>query len=169
MSFLQNIRMISVLKYGTIIGYSIAIYISILISYDQSILWIIIGPLFMLSVALYFTIGSLEWVLMLNLYVVVGLSFVLVNNQYKQEYNLFKQSQVMEELNLKLEQFAHLASHDLMSPLGTISTHLGIVEKRMAAKDYDKALKMFPSIKKLRSAYGGPPGGDFSLFQRIKH
>lgn len=138
---------IIILKYGTIIGYSIAIYISILISYDQSILWIIIIPLMMVSIGLYFSIELLEWVLMLNLYVVVGVSFILVNTQHKQEYGLFQQKQVMQELNSKLEQFGHIASHDMMSPLGTISTHLGIIERRLAAGEIEKAYKLFPNIR----------------------
>lgn len=137
----------SVLKYGTIVGYSIAIYISILISYDRSILWIIAVPLALSSIGLQFTMQSLEWVLMTNLYVVVGVSFVLVNNQHKQEYYLFKERLVTEELNERLEQFGHIAAHDLRSPLGIISTHIGIVRRRINEGAYDRVNDNFKLIE----------------------
>ncbi|MDW3651794.1 MAG: HAMP domain-containing sensor histidine kinase [Bacteroidia bacterium] len=136
-----------VLKYGTIVGYSIAIYISILISYDRSILWIIALPLAISSIGLYVSMQSLEWVLMANLYVVVGVSFALVSNQHSQEYSLFKERLVTEELNDRLEQFGHIAAHDLRSPLGIISTHIGIVRRRINEGAYDRVNDNFKLIE----------------------
>jgi len=53
------------------------------------------------------------------------------------ELKLFKKNQDLEkyiELNIELEQFAHLASHDIKSPQRTISSFLGLLEKKMQSR-----------------------------------
>jgi len=136
-----------VLKYGTILGYSIVIYLSILVSYESSILWIIILPLLLSTISIYLFVGLLEWVLFLNLYSIVIVGFILVKNQQGREFSLFQDRLRIKELNKQLEDFAHITSHDLRSPLGSISTHLDIIERRISQGEYERAIRSFSIIK----------------------
>lgn len=53
------------------------------------------------------------------------------------ERNLAKKNEDLEryiDLNIELEQFAHIVSHDIKSPLRTISSYIGLLKKKLETK-----------------------------------
>lgn len=61
---------------------------------------------------------------------------------YRAEKNLEHKNQELEkyiESNIQLEQFAHVASHDLKSPLRTISSFTGLLKKNFSFDENEKA------------------------------
>jgi len=67
----------------------------------------------------------------------------ITDNKIKEEQielsriELDKKNKVLEQYiqsNLQLEQFAHIAAHDMKSPLRTITSFVGILEKKLAGK-----------------------------------
>lgn len=53
------------------------------------------------------------------------------------EKNLAKKNEDLEryiDLNIELEQFAHIVSHDIKSPLRTISSYIGLLKKKLNGK-----------------------------------
>ncbi len=73
-------------------------------------------------------------------FLVLGLAAILMNNNFKAknraEGELEKKNAILEkyiESNIQLEQFAHIASHDLKSPLRTVGSFSSLLKRR--AKD----------------------------------
>ncbi|CAA6606213.1 Sensor protein fixL (fragment) [Rhodospirillaceae bacterium LM-1] len=60
---------------------------------------------------------------------------------------LEEKTQAIESSNAELEQFAYVASHDLREPLRMISSYVGLLEKRYAAKLEAEALEFIAFAK----------------------
>ena len=137
-----------VLKYGTLLGYSIAIYISILVVYKSyAILWAIISPLFLASIGIYLFVGEDEWVLLLNLYTVVAVSFFIIHQQHKQEFSLFKSRLHIQDLNKQLDEFAYMISHDLKSPIRSASLQTEVLRRRLEKDDIEESKNRIANIQ----------------------
>jgi len=81
----------------------------------------------------------------------------ITDNKLKEEQLLSSKKEldvknkVMEKYiqsNLQLEQFAHIAAHDMKAPLRTITSFAGILEKKLTEKLDEKEKKYFDFISK---------------------
>lgn len=79
----------------------------------------------------------------------------ITDNKIKEEQlqqnkkDLNKKNKVMEKYiqsNLQLEQFAHIAAHDMKAPLRTITSFAGILEKKLKEKLNEKEQSYFDFI-----------------------
>jgi signal transduction histidine kinase len=59
-----------------------------------------------------------------------------------------KKNAALEKANGELERFAHIASHDLKSPLRNVVSFLNLIERKIAKKDYDSVGEYLQFAKK---------------------
>lgn len=71
--------------------------------------------------------------------------YIIISNEVteskRQEEALKKYTQELEISNQELERFAHIASHDLKSPLRNINSFVNLIERRLDLKKDPKLLK----------------------------
>jgi len=81
----------------------------------------------------------------------VAWAAVLIYNFGKDRTELLrelkKNNEELIETSEELERFTYIASHDLKSPLRTISNFIGLIEKDLLKQDYDKLPKKLDFVK----------------------
>lgn len=65
----------------------------------------------------------------------------------KERKNAQEALEKLKQINIDLEQFAYIASHDLQSPLRTISGMIGLLEKKKIIEPGSEGEKLFSLIK----------------------
>ncbi len=101
---------------------------------------------------------SLATKILLFISLLFSLSFILyyvMNRNYVFQENLQSllnqkkaQNSKLEQANSELENFTYIASHDLKTPLRTINSFVGLIEKKINKKEYDSIQEYIDFVKR---------------------